>query len=350
MFRLLNLIINKGLALETVSFMLFNLSISFFPLAAPLALFFSIIFVLGRMSEDSEIIALRSFGFSKFKLFFPFLLTSVIISLTLQSIIGELIPKANADFKNTIVKLTSTGMLSSIKSGQFFTDIPKLTLFAKNVTEDGNGFEHVYLHIRDTNKGFERVILAQSGSLVKIFADLWHAPNLRLHLQDGNIVEFQEGMTKIQKIKFKEYDFPIFSSDFSLNLLDKDSMKTNAELQEVLGQKLNLWKSAAPDKAKENKVNYYKTLNEYLSRFATFTQMQVFTLLAFCFGIKKGRGKSKNSTGKAILLMLAYYVTYFVLLGVAQKGGLSPYIANFLPAVLLGLVLIYYWRQLDWAQ
>ena len=96
--------------------------------------FFATIFTLNKMSEDSEIIAMRSFGMTKFKIYLPFLVVSLMLALTINSLYSVFIPKANAAFKNTIVKLTSSGMLSSIKSGQFFTDIPNATLFAEYVS------------------------------------------------------------------------------------------------------------------------------------------------------------------------------------------------------------------------
>jgi lipopolysaccharide export system permease protein len=71
MFRIIGLIITKGIDVLTVLTMVINLSVSFFPMAAPLAAFFATIYTLNKLSEDSEIIAMRSFGISKIKIFLP---------------------------------------------------------------------------------------------------------------------------------------------------------------------------------------------------------------------------------------------------------------------------------------
>lgn len=353
MFRIISLIVNKGVELSVILNMVSNLSVSFFPLATPLSVFFATIYTLNKLSEDSEIIAMRSFGITKFRIYLPFLVSSVLIAVTIFSLNSVYIPKANANFKNTIVKLTSTGMLTSIKSGQFFTDIPKVTLFADNVSEDGNSFNKVFLHVKENEKE-ERIIFANNGSLIKLFADDFHAPSLRLHLNDGNIVKINEQGEKVEKILFKEYDFPIFSAEFGESLLDKDSMKTSAELKVVnVVRKEEYEKLIASDPTKKDKIKelrktWVKGQIEYYARIVSLPQIILFALLGFSLGIKRGRGAAGNSSIQAILVLLGYYAVYFLLISMAQRGGVSPLIATFLPSFLLFFISIYFYRKLDW--
>ncbi|MGZ3787665.1 MAG: LptF/LptG family permease [Bacteriovorax sp.] len=354
MFRIIGLIVNKGVDVVTILTMVTNLSVSFFPLATPLAAFFATIYTLNKLSEDSEIIAMRSFGLTKFKIFMPFLASSFLIAFTIHSLYSVFIPKANGAFKNTIVKLTSAGMLTSIKSGQFFTDIPNATLFAENVTEDGNNFKEVFLHLLDKNKTYQRIIFAHSGSLIKIYADDWHAPNLRLHLNDGNIIKMDELGAQVEKILFKEYDFPIFNSDYATALLDKDSMKTNDELVRIIGQKKVKWEEGikankTPDETKELKLSYFKSQVELFSRYATVPQIIMFIFLGFSLGIKRGRGGGGSNSARALIIMLGYYIVYFFLISLAQKGKLDPLVANFAPSVILFFIALRFYKKLDWA-
>lgn len=357
MFRIISLIVNKGVELGTVMGMVSNLSVSFFPLATPLAVFFATIYTLNRLSEDSEIIAMRSFGITKFKIYLPFFLTSLLIAATIFSLNSVYIPKANANFKNTIVKLTSTGMLTSIKSGQFFTDIPNVTLFADSVSEDGNNFKEVFLHAKDKNNSEQRIIFAKEGSLIKLYADEWHPPSLRLHLTDGNIVKINENGSQVEKIIFQQYDFPVFSADFGSTLLDKDSMKTNQELIASIKTKTMDYekslKTPVKDEAEahlrfEAKKSLIKSKIEYFSRFVSVPQIMLFTLLGFSLGIKKGRGKAGNNTLYATISLLGYYAIYFLLVSLAQRGVIIPEVASFTPSVLLFGVSLYFFKKLDW--
>ncbi len=354
MFRIIGLIVNKGVDVLTVLTMVMNLSVSFFPLAVPLAAFFATIYTLNKLSEDSEIIAMRSFGMTKLRIYMPFLLSSLLIAFTVHSLYSVFIPKANAAFKNTIVKLTSAGMLTSIKSGQFFTDIPNATLFAEEVSDDGNNFKEVFLHLLDKSKTEQRIIFAHSGSLIKVYADQWHAPNLRLHLNEGNIIKMDETGKQVEKILFKEYDFPVFNSDFATTLLDKDSMKTNAELVKIIETKRIKYSDALKEKKEANvikdlKLTYFRTQVELFSRYATVPQIILFIFLGFSLGIKRGRGGSGNNSARALIFLISYYILYFFLISLAQGGKLDPAVANFGPSVLLFFIALHFYKRLDWA-
>lgn len=353
MFRVIDLIVNKGVDLATVIIMVMNLSVSFFPLAAPLASFFATIYTLNKLSEDSEIIAMRSFGMTKLKIYMPFLVTSLLICITINSLYSVFIPKANAAFKNTIVKLTSAGMLTSIKSGQFFTDIPNATLFAEDVSEGGNNFKDVFLHVIDKNKSEQKIIFANTGSLIKIYADQWHAPSLRLHLKEGNIIKMDEHGNEVEKILFREYDFPVFNSDSAMTMLDKDSMKTNTELKAIIEKKRIKYNEALktklnPDETNVLKLTYFRTQVELYSRYAVFPQIFLFVFLGFSLGIKRGRGGGGSNSAKAIIYLLGYYIVYFFLISLAQKAKLDPMVANFGPSLLLFLIAIRFYKKLDW--
>jgi lipopolysaccharide export system permease protein len=353
MFRIIGLIVNKGVDVLTVLEMVSNLGLSFIPLAAPLAAFFATIFTLNKLSEDSEIIAMRSFGLTKFKIYSPFLIVSLVVAITINSLYSEFIPRANAAFKNTVMKLTSAGMLTSIKSGQFFTDIPNATLFAESVTDDGNNFDGVYLHLNDKSNNEQRIIMASKGSLIKIYADEWHAPSLRLHLVDGNIVKMDQDGKNTEKILFKEYDFPIFNSDFATELLNKDSMKTNSELDQLIAEKKLKYQEAvklnsSSDQLKDLKISYFRTEVELFSRYAVFPQIVLFIFIGFSLGIKRGRGATGHSSSKAILILIGYYLLYFFFISLANKSKLDPGIANFGPSLILFFLSYKYYKNLDW--
>jgi lipopolysaccharide export LptBFGC system permease protein LptF len=288
-------------------------------------------------------------GFRKLKYFYP----SILIAFTVHSLYSVFIPKANAAFKNTIVRLTSSGMLTSIKSGQFFTEIPKVTLFAENVTEDGNNLKEVFLHVLDKNKLEQRIIFAHSGSLIKIYADSWRPPSLRLHLNDGNIIKMDDKGTEVEKVLFNEYDFPVYNADDALTMLDKDSMKTNSELSAIIDQKKSHFKAAilakkSASEVLELKKSFYKTQIELYSRYVAVPQIILFVFLGFSLGIKRGRGKGGNNSVQAIVILLSYYIIYFFFISLSQKAVLDPFTANFGPSMLLFLVALVFYKKLDW--
>lgn len=329
-----------------------NLGISFLPLATPLSSFFATYYSLNKLSEDSEIIAMRSFGTTKLRIYIPFLIISLLISVTITSLYSVLIPKADAAFNNTIVRLTSAGMLASIKAGQFFTSIPNVILYAKDVSSDGSTFNNVFINLIDKKNSHQRIIFARSGSLIKVYADPGHAPSLRLHLNEGSIVKMDERGTQLDKILFKEYDFPVFNSEGAMTLVHYDTMKTNSELLKNIKQKKINYNDAVAAQINtsellELKKTLYRTQTELCVRYVALPQILLFMFLGFSLGMKHIRGSSRSNSAKAIIIIVCYYVVYFYLLSLAHAAVLNPFIAIFGPSLLFFMIALRSYKKLD---
>lgn len=350
MFRMINVLVSKDVELASTVALIFNLSVSFLPLAVPLSAFFATIYTLNRFSEDSEIIAMRSFGLTRFQLYRPFLILSLVVGVGIFGLYRTLIPRANGDFKNSVIRLTSSGMLNSIKPGQFFTDIPGVTLFADQVSEDGNSFSNVYIYIKAKSQFEEKIIMAKEGALIKIAPDEWAAPVVRLNLLDGNIINWNKEKEQMEKILFKEYDFPVMNSQSNLVSSDKDSMKTNRELGIILREKKEeLAKKTNPEERKPLEISLNKTKLEYYSRFVIIVQIALFIFVGFSLGIKKRRGPVSNNTAFGLLIVIGYYALYFAAISLSNKAKIAPEGAILVPLLILFFAGLYFYRKLDWA-
>jgi lipopolysaccharide export system permease protein len=358
MFRITRIVINKGAEWTIVFELIGHIAISFLPMSIPLSVLFASMYTLNKMSEDSEIIAMRSFGLTKWKLFTPFLVLGVCISVAIFSLNQKLIPFSKTKFKNTIIRLTSKGMLTDIKAENFFTEIPGVTLFAEKVKNDGRDLENVFIQKKSGKQNsVEQVIMAKRGTLIKKAKDKWSIPAIRFHLEEGNIIKSSPNSTDIEKVIFKEYDFPITSGQGLNSFVTKDSMRTNAELIEVMGKYTAQLKKYERPKLSAHEINdqknLIKSLNrtklEYWTRFNTPIQCLIFVFLGFALGIKKGRGKSSNTGLVGMLVLVLYYVIFFTGVSFAKKGQISPIITVFTPSLLAMLAGAHFYRKLDWA-
>ncbi len=350
MFRMINILVSKDVEILGTIILIFNLSVSFLPLAVPLSAFFATIYTLNKFSEDSEIIAMRSFGMTRFQLYKPFLVLSILVGFGIFGIYRTLIPRANGDFKNSVIRLSSAGVLNSIKPGQFFTDIPGVTLFADEVSDDGISFKNVYIHFKNKNSNVEKIIMAQKGALIKISPDEWSIPIVRLNLLDGNIVNWDKKRNQMEKILFKEYDFPVMSNSVEAASADKDSMKTNNELFEIIkSKKKDLEKALNIEDVKNSTISLNKTKLEYYSRYLISFQIILFIFVGFSLGVKKRRGPVSNNTAFGLLVVIGYYALYFGAISLANKAKIAPEGAVLVPLLILFISGYYFYRKLDWA-
>src|SRR5690606_17243827 len=81
LFRLTSIVVNKGVEFWSVLELFGHIAISFLPMAVPLSALFATIMTLNKLSEDSEIVAMRSFGIEKSQLFKPFLILACVIAM-----------------------------------------------------------------------------------------------------------------------------------------------------------------------------------------------------------------------------------------------------------------------------
>ncbi len=185
--------------------------------------------------------------------------------------------------------------------------------------------------------------------------------NMRLHLFNGNITKTKTGDTQVEKILFDEYDFPVFQNDSRREDVDNDSTWSSRHLWSVIRtQKQKLTDFAVTRKQRElgkaenedeSKTKWYLTilLLEFWSRLNVPLQVLAFTFLGFGLGIKKGRGKSRNTGVIALLLLIGHYTILFLGIAMARKGQLYAGVAHFTPTILLLGCGVYFYRKFDWA-
>ncbi|MFZ4714060.1 MAG: LptF/LptG family permease [Bacteriovoracaceae bacterium] len=345
MFRIVSLVMNTGVPLRVVMELIGHLIIYTLPIALPLAILFSTLFLFNRLSLDSEYTAMRSFGLSKHKIFLPVLIMGILISLTVSEISKNLIPYSTSQFRHTLAYLTSKGYITSIKEGNFFTDIPGLTLFAEKVENEGTDLSRIFINFKNARDqdSFERTIFAARGKLLKINENEIGAASLRLKLFDGNIIKLDGEGKELEKILFKEYDFPITNGALISGAAVKDSMRTNKELRDIIGM---------PEKARDEKgisiKDFISAKIEYYSRYNTALQCLVFILIGFVLGIQPTRGKGRNTGLMTLAVVVIYYGIFFFGVTFAKSGKIDPLITTFLPTILTTSVGLWLYSKLDW--
>jgi lipopolysaccharide export system permease protein len=343
LFRLTELLVTRDISLWFTAGLIGNIALTFIPLSLPIAVFFSTIYCLNRLSSDSEYIAMRAAGITKERILIPFLVVALLLSASVYHLNQNLIPHSNKEFKRKVNYLTSSGLLAGIKAGQFFTLIPGLTLFATKSTKYGRNLDEVFLQIKDLKTKDDRVIFADRGELVFERDSTSLIEKLTLTLFDGNIIG-QNDKNEIEKIIFSKYIFPVSQSQFKDRFSVKETMLTSKELEVVLGMTYE----QAEKIYKFNKKEFFNAKYEYWSRKNGALIVFVFCFLGFTLGITGTRGKSKNSGFIGILCLMVYYGLFFSLVSLANKEKIPVQLAVFFPASVMMMMGAWFYRKLDW--
>ena len=345
LFRVMRFAVQKNVDWLAIFELMGHICVSFLPISLPLAGLFAMIYAMGKLSDDAEIVAMRSFGFSKYKLFFPFLCLAIAIAMVTYVLSSRVIPHSQDRFKNQMVRMSSKGALSEIKAGEFFTEIPSITLFAESVKNDGELLEGVFIY--DKNKNQTRVIAAEKADfIIENKENPDKAVKLKFKFYNGNLFQYEKDEINYQKINFETYDMPINGKSFEVGSVSKDSMLSSSALHKKIG-----WlekKTASKNVKRKDRVSLVKSKIEFLNRVNTPIQLIIFVLVGFSLGIKKMRGNKSNASYFGILFLIAHYFLFLGGIGAAKKLTIPAELAIFGPTFISFLFGTYLFKRMDW--
>lgn len=351
LFRIIRLILDKGVELSIVFELIGHMCITFVPLALPLAILFSGIFVMNKLSEHSEIIAMRSFGISKRQLFAPFMFMGLGLMCLLFVLSNKWIPYSQREFKNIVLSLTSRGMISDIRSGQFFTDIPDVTLFAEEVDPETKEMTHLFISMRDPRNKSEKIIFAKSGLLNKGSGDGVEIPSMTL--RKGNITEVKEERETVENIHFDTYSFPLVEEGQFFSPILRDGMLDGRSLWKILEKREEELKALRAEDRPEHELTSIKNALhngkiEFYTRINNAMLCLLFMILGAALGIKKGRGRSRNAGPVALMILIFYYALFFGGLALSKRGFFPAILVVFLPTLIVMYFTAYFFKKVDW--
>ena len=343
MIRILSLVSLETIEPAFLIGLMADVALTLTPIAIPMALFFSTVFSVSRLSSDSEYIALRAAGINKKGVYLPFLLVAFIVALNSYFLSQNLIPGAHARVRKKIKILTSTSLIEGIKSGQFFTRFPGMTLFPREL-DDNKKMVDVFLSSTDPKEKTEKVIWARSGKILHEKNEKTGVESLSLWLKDGNMVTIQSGEKEnLEKVIFDEYTLPIREQKFSYRTTTKEIMMNTKQLNRFIAEGIE----GAIKKGYKEK-DYYNARYEYWNRWNNTLLCLILGLVGFTLGVGSNRGRSKNPTAKAILVLIAYFMVFFALVSGARSGSYPAWLAiGIADVALLGFGLFNF-KKIDW--
>ena len=351
--QLIQIVANKEMSV--IIELTMHVMISFLPITIPFSSFFATIFCLSRFSDRSEIIAMQSFGLAKKDIFKPFLILGLSIAFAIFFLGSNLIPYSKTLFKNTITQLMAQGNPLNIRPKVFFTDIPNVVLFVGEISKNNTDLFDVFINYREEEG--ERTIMAKRGYLIKQNLSQTKTPMLRLKLQDGNIVKYDKSRNNIEKIFFKSYDFPILKGGRRLGFVTKNEMRSNAQLIEYTKQvkkELDTLQRKKTRTLSDNRRLHYlreqrsHTRIEYWSRWNTPFLCLTFIFLGFGLGIQNVRAKKQHTALTGFTIVITYCALFFLGISMANQEVIPPWLAILLPTLLLNVIGVRYYRNINW--
>jgi len=288
-----------------------------FTFTIPMAVLIGVLLGLGRMSADSEIIALTALGIGRRRILVPvgiLALAGALATLVMSLWLG---PVARRTFRTLEADLIASQISFQVQPRVFDERFPRLVLYVNDVSASGTQWHGVFLAEAGGENG-SRVTLAENAIVI---AEPKQG-KLELHLQGGSTHEFDRAdPDRYSVTAFGQSDWPIEVSGL---VPAQPRQRSNAErpLHELAQDKTPGWREA--------RVELYQ-------RFAFPVACFAFALIAVPLGAQPRRGGRAAGSLIAVLLIASYYLLFIMSAGMARQGTVPPAIGMWIANAVLAL-------------
>lgn len=200
--RFLELVIDSGASSAAFWMLTFLALPRFFEVIMPLSLMAATIFIYNRMTMDSEIVAIRSAGFSPYALARPAMILALIVTFFLWGITFWAAPKSIAGMYRLRLAVKTQFSAFMFREGVFNQVGNGLTVYIRDRAPDGQMRGIMIYDGREENKK-PSTILAKRGGL------LAESDGRQVVVFDGARHEYDPKTGKLQKLNFERYSIDL---------------------------------------------------------------------------------------------------------------------------------------------
>ena len=228
-------LVGKGLGFDVLGKLMFYTSITFVPMALPLAILLSSLMCFGNLGEYYELVAMKASGISVWRIMRPLLFFSIIMSFTAFIFSNNVLPVATLKSKTLLRDVRKQKMSFDIPEGMFYKGIDKYTIRAGKKGADGNTLYDVLIYDHTEYKGNIKVTTADSATIAlapnqkEIVFTLYNGSNYIEVVDDKEYKSKRPFETMAFEKQFVSFDI----SDFSMTESDESSMKGHQSMLNI---------------------------------------------------------------------------------------------------------------------
>lgn len=301
----------------------------------PMAVLLSTLMAFGRLSGDSEIIAMKAGGISFIRIALPGIILTFLISMAAYFLSENIVPDANYTATNIILEQLIKNNVDN-KQNLVFSDVEKdgteRRIFAKSLDEEQGVLRGVCIFYFNKSHRIREIYASKA---------VWE--NNAWYLYSPRIYDFDSDQAIKYESKSEMGILPITDNPTDLS---KRERKHSELSKRALKKKIALMKEVAATAIDKDIVNEYTNLYRKLEVRLNQRVSLPFSCLVFgLFGIPLGLRPQRTNTSIGLGLSLVFILFYYVLLtlggALGENGTVSPVLGSWLPNIVFGALGIY---------
>ncbi len=262
-------LVGKGLDTYIIMQLMYYASITFIPLALPLAILLSSLMTYGNFGEHYELAAAKSVGISLKKMMYPLAVVCILLAGFAFFFSNNMLPYANLKMRSILYDVTNTKPALNIKEGIFYRDIDNIVLKIGRKEKDGKSIKNILIYDHSKYSGNTSITMAESGYMETTKDEKY----LTLQLYNG--YSFNEQFDNrehyisrpLERVYFKEQYRRFDLSSFAMQRTDENFFKDHYQMMNI--KQLNYSTDSLRKHIAEKQNNNYKNLISYWYYFST---------------------------------------------------------------------------------
>jgi len=300
---------------------------SFLVLTLPMTILLASVVTFGRLSADSEIVAMMASGITVRHLAKPIFIISTIGYFVTFFLGAIVVPNSNKMFRETVMNNVQETILTNIQEGIFNDAMRDIIIYVKHIERDKKRFHGVF--IADYRRGKEPTTIFAREGVIGLDPVTFQ---LKLELLDGNIqLAEKKNQKRFGDISFKSYRMKIDMD----KIFHKRRKKFKVRREWALSRLIDEIK-----KAKDAGEAYLPMETDLVKKFSLPVSCFILGMVSLPLGISIERGNRSSGFSKCILLFIGYYMLWNAFENIAKTGVLNPYFALWVPNIVMGTVAV----------
>ena len=322
--------IAKGVSPMVVARAMLTLVPSALALTIPMSVLVGLLVAFARLSSDREFVAMQACGLSLVRLLRPVGLVSILAWAATSYVYLVAVPESNQAFREIAFNVLASKAEGEVRPRAFFDEFPNLVLYVQDIPADGLGWNGVFLSDRRPNSP-SAVYVARHGRVAidreKQTVEMLLESGARHTTDPKGAYEVFQFDRLVIGLDPETY-FPRQGPQKGVNEL------TIAELRQRISE---LERQGQSPHNEQMKIH---------QKFSIPVACLVFGLIGIALGATNRRDGALGSFALGLVVIFLYYVPMYLGPALTKGGLIAPWLAAWLPNIVLGVVglLLFRWR------
>jgi lipopolysaccharide export system permease protein len=229
-------LVGKGLSFKILMELFFHASVTFVPMALPLAILLASIMSFGDLGEHYELVAIKASGISIWTAMRPLFIFSIMLSGLAFIFSNSINPVAMLKFKTLLFDVRRQKLAFDIKEGIFYKDIENYVIYVDKKGKDGSTIYGVKIYDHTDRDGNCKIMVADSGMMSlspnqrSIIFTLYNGHNYTEDNSDKQTFKFNR---PFERMSFREEQIKFSLASFDLTRSNEDMYKSYQAMMNI---------------------------------------------------------------------------------------------------------------------